>query len=116
MSERMKVYRDRNGVAVHIGEWDYMPDKETGEPRMPVPDGVTVAEEDVTTRAGGGLVPAADYRRLRAEAYLSEMGPIGDQMDALYRQIEALGSQTDEMRGLLATRAGIKMRYSKGDG
>ena len=52
----------------------------------PLPEGATMAEEDIVEREDGGLAAAADHVSLRVAAYPS----IADQLDALWKGGEAL--------------------------
>ncbi|MCE5368486.1 hypothetical protein [Klebsiella oxytoca] len=67
----MKVYRDKDGKVINIGEWDYMEEEILGEivdeeskavslvkrtiRHNPVPEGATFTEEDVITLSDGGI-------------------------------------------------------------
>lgn len=70
----MKVYRDKYGKVINIGEWDYMEeevveeilDEKSGEISLvnkilrhnPLPEGATFSEEDVITLSDGGISAA----------------------------------------------------------
>lgn len=62
----MKVFRDKDGRVINIGEWDYMEeaveDPATGivttVQHNPPPDGATSADEEVVELPDGGLVAA----------------------------------------------------------
>jgi hypothetical protein len=59
----MKIYRDKNGVCINIGDWDYQID-ETEKQHNPLPVDATEDEAEVVTGWDGGLYLADDPRRL----------------------------------------------------
>ena len=54
----MKIYRDKNGVCINIGEWD----DQKGQ--NPLPEGATEHDAEVVTGYDGGLYLVDDPRRL----------------------------------------------------
>ena len=58
------VIRDKQGLVINIGDWDYMEenliDPKTGEVTStinhnPLPEGATISEENIITLPDGGL-------------------------------------------------------------
>jgi len=68
----------------------------------PLPEGATIAEEDIVERDDGGFAACDDYGSLRRCAYPS----LRDQLDAIWKGGDAL----EEMR---ATVLGVKDRFPK---
>ncbi|MFV7361040.1 hypothetical protein [Citrobacter portucalensis] len=68
----MKVYRDKSNQVINIGEWDYLKQiiiddngEETEKIYNPLPDGVTVSDEEVIEGWDGGLYVADDPRAVK---------------------------------------------------
>jgi len=61
----MKIYRDKNGVCINIGDWDYDIDS-AGEQRNPLP--IDAIEDDAETVIGwdGGLYLADDPKAVKS--------------------------------------------------
>lgn len=56
MIEKMIVYRDKNGVVINIGEWDYMisyDDDNNEIVNNPLPEGATSKTENVRINEDG---------------------------------------------------------------
>lgn len=84
---KMKVYRDKAGSVVNIGEWDYQIEEEfDGEEKIgeiitnPLPQDLVVSEEEVVVCEDGSKVVATEYQRLRALSYPR----VEDQLDYIY--------------------------------
>jgi len=69
----MKIYRDKLGKVINIGEWDYVEetitDEETGEESTvqhnPLPKDAIESDEDVVGGWDGGLYVHDDERQLQ---------------------------------------------------
>lgn len=64
---KKNVFRDKDGVVINIGDWDFMEeiitDPETGDEvsrvkHNPIPEGATQLEEEIITLDDGGLAAA----------------------------------------------------------
>lgn len=108
-----KVYRDKAGKIVNIGDWDAL---------VPMPAGVVESTADIVLLADGSPVEntPALYRQLRKAAYVAELSPVsrtvedtlGDVVDVLIKKVAGAdtGGEFDTLVGRIAA---IKARYPK---
>ena len=59
----MKVYLDKNGKCINIGDWNYLHDKD-GLPTNPMPEDAVEHEAEVVKGYDDGLYLADDPQRL----------------------------------------------------
>lgn len=60
----MKIYRDKDGKCINIGEWNYMVD-ENGNVMNPLPEDAVESNEEVITGWDDGLYVYDDPRAIK---------------------------------------------------
>ena len=66
MGGKMKIYRDKNGICINIGEWNTQPDR-NGNITNPLPKDVVESNEEVIVGWDGGLYAHDDPRAIKPE-------------------------------------------------